>query len=152
MNYTNINPQKIRKPLAERFWAKVLKTDKCWLWQGHINKVTGYGMILINRRPESAHITSYKLAGRQIPESMELDHLCRNRSCVNPDHLEPVSHRENVLRGINACARNARTTHCPKGHPYDLFNTYYRPDGGRDCRICQIERNRIICQRRRVEP
>jgi hypothetical protein len=132
-----------RKSLTERFWAKVIKTDSCWLWQGYRHKVTGYGQIQINGRPELVHILSYKLAGRNIPNGMELDHLCRNRICVNPDHLEPVTHRDNVLRGINACAKNARVIHCPKGHPYDLLNTYHRPDGGRDCKICQKERSRI---------
>lgn len=137
-----------RKTLEERFWAKVKKTDSCWLWQGYIHPLTGYGTIQISGKPELVHAVSYKLVGKIIPEGMELDHLCRNRACVNPDHLEPVIHRDNVLRGINACAQNARATHCPQGHPYDLFNTYRIPSGGRGCRTCRMEENRKYRMRR----
>jgi len=132
-----------RPPLEVRFWRKVEKTETCWNWCGSTNKVTGYGQIQINGRPELVHAVSYKLAGKIIPEGLELDHICRNRVCVNPKHLQPVTHRDNVLRGINICATKAKVTHCPQGHPYDLFNTYHRPDGGRDCKICQQERTRI---------
>jgi len=126
-----------RPSLEVRFWRKVQKTESCWLWQGCINNLTHYGIIGINGKPELVHVVSYRLVGKVIPEGMELDHLCRNRNCVNPDHLEPVMHRDNVLRGINACAQHAKVTQCPRGHSYDLFNTYYRPDGGRDCHICR---------------
>ena len=140
-----------RPSLEERFWRKVKKTETCWLWGGSVNKVTGYGQIQINGRPELVHIISYRLTGKIIPEGMELDHLCRNRTCVNPIHLEPVMHRDNVLRGNNACATNAKVTHCPQGHPYDLFNTYHRPDGGRDCKVCGLERTRNYNTHRRVK-
>lgn len=68
--------------------------------------------------------------------NLEIDHICRNRGCVNPSHLRLITHRENTLCGIGITARNATVTHCPQGHPYDLFNTYHRPDGGRECKIC----------------
>lgn len=137
-----------RPSLEVRFWRKVEKTETCWNWRGSTNKTSGYGQIQINGKAESVHVVSYKLAGGAIPEGMELDHLCRNRKCVNPDHLEPVAHRDNVLRGINACATNAKVTHCPRGHPYDLFNTYLRPDGGRDCPICQQIRANKYAERK----
>lgn len=139
-----------RKTLEERFWSKVKKTDGCWIWQGHVNKKTHYGMIQVNHAPKLVHVISFEWSNGSIPEGMEIDHLCRNRICVNPDHLEAVKHRDNVLRGINACATNAKVTHCPQGHPYDLFNTYYRPDGGRDCKLCRVRRRREFKARKEV--
>ncbi len=132
-----------RKTLKDRFWAKVQKTDTCWLWQGYIHPITGYGMIQINKIPHLVHRVAYELTyGETLPcgHIIEIDHLCRKKLCVNPTHLELVTHRENTLRGIGITAQFARVTHCPKGHPYDLFNTYHRPDGGRDCKLCQHER------------
>jgi hypothetical protein len=71
-----------------------------------------------------------------VPEGLELDHLCRVRGCVNPKHLEPVTHRENLMRGESWSAVNARKTHCPEGHPYDETNTYIDGKGRRRCREC----------------
>lgn len=134
-----------RKPLKERFWQKVLKTDGCWLWQGFCNKVSGYGQIQADGIPHFVHRLSYEWAyGVSLPlgHSLEIDHLCRNRLCVKPSHLELVTHRENTLRGIGITAKHAKATVCPQGHIYDLFNTYYRPGGGRDCKMCLKERDR----------
>jgi len=133
-----------RKPLEERFWGHVHKTDTCWLWTGHI--VLGYGRLLIgsrtdkSRRAIPAHRFAYELLIGPIPEGAELDHLCRNRCCVNPSHLEPVTRKENILRGNGITAQNARKTHCPKGHPYDEANTILITNGGRKCRACRDER------------
>ena len=135
--------------LEDRFWAKVQKTETCWIWQGCWSKQTGYGKVQINHKPKLVHVLSFEWAKGILPEGTEIDHLCRNRRCVNPEHLEAVNHRDNVLRGINACASNAKVTHCPQGHPYDLFNTYRRPDGGRDCRICRDKRSLAYKQKKR---
>lgn len=125
----------------ERFWAKVTCGD-CWEWTGACGP-DGYGRFKPpNSVPVLAHRYAYELLVGRIPDGLQIDHLCRVRACVNPDHLEPVTQRENILRGEAPTAVNARKSQCKNGHPYDLLNTYWRPDGGRDCRVCQRERNR----------
>lgn len=95
-------------------------------------------------RGRLAHRVAYEQARGPIPEGLELDHLCRNRACVNPDHLEPVTHRENLLRADTFAARHAAQTHCVNGHEFTPDNTYIRtrPEGGRECRACRKARNR----------
>ncbi len=129
------------KSTTERFWEKVHHLENgCWEWTGC--KSNGYGQFGINGKLIYAHRFAFELTQGQVPLGMELDHLCRNHSCVNPNHLEIVTHRENILRGINVIATNSQVTHCPQGHPYDLLNTYFLPNGGRDCRICRREAKR----------
>jgi len=120
----------------QRFWAKVRKGDICWNWTA-AKMPAGYGLFGVGRRrPEYAHRFSYELAFGPIPQGMVIDHLCRNTSCVNPDHLEVVTHRENSLRGNGSPALNARKTHCIHGHEFTPENTYRYPHGGRKCRTC----------------
>lgn len=84
----------------------------------------------------------------EIPNGLELDHLCRNRACVNPYHLDPVSHAENMRRGV-AGLKQREKTHCPVGHEYTAENTYIHPqNGSRNCKACQRERTRA-CRARR---
>lgn len=124
------------------FLSHIDKTeDGCWLWQGWINP-GGYGRALFNRYSGQAHRLSYEIHVGPIPEGLTLDHLCRVRHCVNPAHLEPVTHRENVRRGRNAATKR---THCPHGHPYDEANTYINPRGDWECRACRTIR-RVIRQ------
>ena len=85
---------------------------------------------------------SFALAGLRIPDGKELDHLCRNRKCVNPKHLESVTHRENILRGETIMAENARKTHCWRGHPLSGKNLKLKPNGHRQCRACAAMRSR----------
>jgi hypothetical protein len=107
----------------------------CWEWTGAITRL-GYGNAYVGGRTMLAHRAVYEALVGPVPNGLTLDHLCRNRGCVNPAHLEPVTHRENVLRGEGFAARHARKTHCPRGHPYDEKNTeWYR--GGRYCRACR---------------
>lgn len=123
---------------ADRFWAKVDRSDEsgCWLWTAHT--AAGYGRFRMNRprRVACAHRVAYELVVGPIPEGLDLDHLCRNRGCVNPAHLEPVTRGENVRRG----AKGRLVTHCPQGHEYDGPNTYVDPKGLRHCRACRRER------------
>jgi hypothetical protein len=106
----------------------------CWEWEG--SKWKGYGRINVDGRPRGAHRVLYEAIVGPIPPGLTLDHLCRNRSCVNPDHLEPVSMRVNTLRGIGPAAIHAAQTECIHGHPFDEANTYRKRNGSRDCRTC----------------
>ena len=125
--------------IEQRFWGKVNKTETCWLWTGAIT-AAGYGELKINGLPIYAHRLSYEQFRGSIPEGLQLDHLCRQRQCVKPEHLEIVTLRENVIRGQGIATR-ANLTHCIHGHPFDLFNTYFRENGTRACRSCWQIRN-----------
>lgn len=120
--------------IHERLTAKIEKTDTCWLWQAGRN-ADGYGTIYADGRTRAAHRVSYEIHVGPIPEGMTLDHLCRVRHCVNPAHLEPVTNRENILRGTAPTATNARRTHCANGHLLAGRNLILK-DGGRRCRTC----------------
>jgi hypothetical protein len=124
------------EPTTLRFFKYIDFTASCWLWTGSFDS-GGYGRLRIGQRKYSlAHRFSYQLFVGPVPEGLHLDHLCRVRSYVNPEHLEPVTRKENILRGMGAAAANARKTHCPAGHPYEgdnLRSSQY----GRQCRACE---------------
>ena len=161
----------------ERFLAKINQTNDCWIWTGNVME-KGYGLFTINRRTIRAHRASYIFFVGPIPADKELDHLCHSmdlscpggntclhRRCVRPDHLEPVDHRTNTLRGRGARRRrppgtpkaprpsrarpvrkarvpkpNIPKTCCPQGHEYTTENTYQPPNGRRECRKCRAAR------------
>ena len=134
--------------LPERFWAKVQKTEGCWIWTAATK--SGYGHFVMGGRYKSAHVLIWEDCHGPIeqplnPEKgmrLQIDHLCRMRLCVNPSHLELVTQKENLLRGVSPPARNARKSTCPSGHPYDEMNTYTNPTSGyRQCRRCTKARS-----------
>src|SRR3990167_7882610 len=120
--------------LPESFRASVRIGPSCWQFTG-VQNGNGYGRPTVEGRTVYAHRYVYERLVGPIPEGMVLDHLCDNRGCVRPEHLRVATQRENILRGTGTSARHARVTHCPRGHAYDLFNTYHRP--GRPSRVCR---------------
>jgi hypothetical protein len=113
----------------------------CRIWNGTL-AVNGYGVLGIDGRQVKAHRFAYEAIVGPIPEGLVIDHLCRVRCCVNPDHLEPVTNGENVLRGVSAPAQHARATHCLRGHEYTPDNTIKNGAAGRGCRTCKNDRKR----------
>lgn len=141
------DPTHVPKPPSHEdlFWAKVNKTSTCWLWTGSISK-KGYGNFGAGGKSRLAHRVAYQLIVGHIPVGLTLDHLCRVRNCVNPEHLEPVTGTENTRRG-DAGKYLADRTHCPKGHAYDDENTRYNRRGQRVCKACAKEFSRSYAQR-----
>jgi hypothetical protein len=141
-------------PVEERFWAKVNKDGpipahrpelgSCWLWTAATDR-KGYGVFRLAGKLIKAHRVAYELIIGPFPAGLLPDHCCRNHGCVNPAHLEPVTNRENMRRGI----KGALTTHCPAGHAYDAANTYRDPRGRRHCRLCERNRRRAREARQR---
>jgi hypothetical protein len=111
----------------DRFWSMVNKTDTCWLWMGYLQD--GYGSVGFDNKQWLAHRLSYTLIIGEIPEGLQLDHLCRNTICVRPQHLEPVTNEENMRRAVDA------RTSCRRGHLYTNATTAYG-NGQRYCRLC----------------
>ena len=142
------NIRRPKTPADERFWAKVDKDGPspavfrhrgpCWVWTG--GKIsTGYGFFHPTKQTHVlAHRYAYELLRGPIPDGLCIDHLCRNRVCVNPAHLEPVTLGENTRRGLSISTFNALKTHCPAGHAYTPENTYVQPTrpNTRRCREC----------------
>lgn len=124
--------------VSDRFWSKVFITSVCWEWKG--SKKNGYGSFWNGERRIGAHRWAWENLVGPIPVGLEIDHLCRNRSCVNPDHLEPVTHKENVRRGAGGW-NTASKMSCPQGHPYAGENLM-TSQGHRYCRTCARKRGR----------
>jgi hypothetical protein len=112
----------------QRFWRYVEKTESCWLWTAYKDR-NGYGIYHMMGTTESrwVHQLAYEFSFGLIPHGLQIDHLCRNHSCVNPSHLEAVTHRENILRGGAPTAIHARQTHCVNGHEFTPENTRLFP-------------------------
>lgn len=132
----------------EKFWAKVERTSTCWWWRGTLYP-NGYGAARHEGRVVMAHRRAYELLVGSIPDRRDIDHLCRNTACVNPDHLEPVTHQTNVLRGMSPSALACRSNACQAGHQFTEANTYVDPAGKRNCRTCKNARWRARYRRER---
>lgn len=135
-------------------WVRLVEIDPdgCWTWVGCTTD-DGYGRFKLGNSAVGAHRVSYQHFVGPIPEGLQLDHLCRNRCCVNPTHLEPVTVRENVLRGNGPGGINARKTHCPSGHPLEGENLEMGRNGDRAvrrCRTCRREQGRQSWRRRKA--
>lgn len=125
-------------PIA-RFWSKVDKDGPqgCWIWTAGLHP-GGYGNFWLDGKTVNAHRFIWELANGPVPDGLHLDHICRNRACVRPDHIEPVTMATNILRGVSPAALNARKTHCLRGHAFTEDNIYRRKDrpNDRTCREC----------------
>lgn len=134
-----------------RFWAKVeVCPNGCWEWRGATNG-RGYGQFWNGERLMPAHRFLYELFIKKIENDLEPDHLCRNQRCVNPSHLEAVTHRENLRRGMGR-QHWLNKTHCKHGHPFNEENTYTKPGTTwRDCRACHQRWSRETRLRKRLE-
>ena len=120
----------------KRFYYHIdVQPGGCWTWGGALD-VSGYGTFYVDNKQIKAHRWAYEFMVGPIPMGYQIDHLCRNRACVNHSHLEAVTQQENIRRG--EVGRNSREkTHCPSGHPYDEKNTYITKSGSRSCRACK---------------
>jgi hypothetical protein len=149
-------PERQRKA-RESVWQRISPEPNsgCWLWTGSVNKA-GYGLFWTGAAQRLAHRCSYELHVGPIPAGLTLDHLCRVRCCVNPDHLEPVTQGDNARRspiiGIRSGELQRSKTHCPKGHAYTGENLIIRENGWRRCRACKLgcqnvsAKTRTVCQ------
>lgn len=140
--------------LPEQIRSKIVVDEitGCWCWSAAHFQSTGYARIKYNSHDGCAHVVVYKLLVGDVPEGLELDHLCRNRGCVNPAHLEPVTHRENMMRGDTITSANAKKMYCIHGHPLFGPNLYVyksgKRKGKRRCRVCEA----AIQRRARATP
>ena len=138
---TDLPPRTSRRTLFEDMYV-VDAASGCWVWQRSTTR--GYGSLTRDGKTMYAHRFAYELHIGPIPTGLVIDHLCRNPLCVNPHHLEPVTQRENVLRGTSPSARQAQRTHCIRGHELTPENTYNPPKRprNRQCRECTRARQR----------
>lgn len=128
----------------------VVKENGCWEWSV-LDRRTGYGALSLKHKKHRAHVFCYKLFVGPIGFGMVLDHLCRNKLCINPDHLEPVTPKVNTLRGTSFSAKNSIKTHCPKGHPLSGENLWVSTNGRRrrHCRECgRVHHRKWLAQQR----
>jgi hypothetical protein len=135
--------------LPPRFWNKVDKRESCWLWTGCVTHFDRYARFVFNGKAQTAHRLTYIEAKGSIPSGLQLDHLCRVRHCVNPDHLEAVTRKENILRGEGPSAQNARKKQCNNGHKFSYKTRLERTQ--RFCAICNRNKEQTRIQNNKEE-
>jgi hypothetical protein len=131
-----------RFTIDQALWAKVEPTGFCWLFTGWLDP-QGYGTVTWERKGQRAHRVAYQELVGPIPEGLVLDHLCRVRNCVNPDHLEPVTHKVNLYRGFTEARKHGEKTHCKNGHEYTPENTL-QTEVQRFCRACARDKQKRL--------
>lgn len=151
--WTGPRPQ-CRTPIGERLARRTAidTATGCHNWLGNLNG-GGYGVIIeggLGSRLLRTHRVAYEIAKGPIPDGLQIDHLCRNRRCCNPDHLEAVTQQINMERGMAQSARNSRKTHCVRGHEFTPDNIFWRATGARQCRICRREAHKIAMRAKRA--
>lgn len=141
----------VKEPVMVRFVRFTHFTEDCWYWIGN-RSYKGYGEFAVSAtKKQKAHRFAYEFFVGPIPNGMTIDHLCRNRSCVNPKHLEAVTNKVNILRGIAPSAVNSRRTHCIHGHEFTPENTYRQGGGGRGCIECNRKYQREWARKRKAK-
>lgn len=134
--------EQLKLALPSKFWDRIYFAGNCWLWKGATNR--GYGRFHVSRgKQRPVHRMTWEVINGPVPSGKNLDHLCRNKTCVNPSHLECVPIAVNALRGNSPHAQHARQTHCFLGHPLSGENLFINSRGNRVCLICNRSRRRI---------
>ena len=138
-------------PLPSTFWQKVVKTESCWNWVGYLMP-RGYGRTHIGKKNKLAHRATYEELVGPIPNGLDIDHLCRNRRCVNPGHLRPATRRQNLLApgSLSPSKACSEKTHCYRGHPFDAGNYRIMRDGSRRCVVCERDYRKRRSERERA--
>jgi hypothetical protein len=127
---------------------EMITESGCWVWTGAVS-VHGYGVVKIDKKDQRTHRVFYEMLVGKIPDGLVIDHLCRVRCCVNPAHLEPVTNKENILRGISPQAINGKKTHCKNGHEFTKENMIPYVSW-RQCKICWYKLHNRLNQESRA--